>query len=765
METNLKVVSFGPKLRVTVKRYDLHGQDLDKNQVERFCTILGRETGVAAVPLMVGNKWKSVIVEQRFDIFKKHYPVDEWVVDVIATNVVMHLNLSNLNDQQLIADLYKRALLIQIGIKTNFWTLGTPRIFYEKDPFLKNDFVKKFQNLTDIQGYRRYELSEQILDGVGLSFSVHVSTAFFTSLTVEDYFSKGHKSRFYSLAGRQREQKGTLVYDGPKGRQVCYFESYCHDKTLISSGGINGKTKRYENVYAYYQETAPGYPVRPNDKIAIVKFSGNDTKSMVPANKLFLRVMNESLDYKMSQKDKIDPQERTELINKFWQRLGNFPFGNRFAKIEQSLYQPNANNSGRIALPTLSFGDNLKLSPPELANEKTFRKHFLDRKMCLEECGCYFVPPTMEREIYFIYPEHIDQYTCDFFADKICEKITLLTKINVEPVIKRYKDYMDAASDLSMSAMPGMVVFAFDEVDSVSYFNIRYELSDWRLKRLTSRSLQKAYNSYRDYKDGKSANVKGLRNWETYIDENTYDILQQLGCLPYVTQPQLHYDMQLVIDVSAKSTYLALSLFMYKTGMDIPVSAELIKPKTDTKKEEINKVFLEKYLKQLLLENRELIMEKGMRSMLVLRDGKDCGEEYEAIANIVEQFKKQSIFPPNFRCDFVEYHKSSQKQIRIWDKNGHLKNNCLEGSYFLLDEQTAILNTTGAGTLNQGTAAPIMIKNKYTNANLLHVLTDIFTTSQLNFSSPRVAQRLTFPAKRTDEQLKDRMAQEILRIK
>jgi hypothetical protein len=204
---------------------------------------------------------------------------------------------------------------------------------------------------------------------------------------------------------------------------------------------------------------------------------------------------------------------------------------------------------------------------------------------------------------------------------------------------------------------------------------------------------------------------------------------------------------------------------MYKQGMAKPISAELIKPKTDAKTEAINRVFLETYLKQLIMENKDVIRQHGLKSLLVLRDGKDCGEEFQAIQNTVNGFIQNGLFAPDFRFDFVEYHKSSLKQVRIWEKKGHIRVNCLEGSYLLLDPQTAILTTTGAGTLSQGTASPVLIRNKYTNANLMAVLSDIFVTSQLNFSSPRVAQRLTFPAKRTDEQLKDRMAQEILRIK
>jgi hypothetical protein len=273
METNLRLVYFGDRLKVSVKRYDLTGQVLDKDQLERFCTILGRETGIPAVPYNVDGQWKSVITEQRYEIGRRKFPVDEWVVNVEPTEIMFTIAFARLEQQQLVADLYKRALLIKIAATTDMWTLGTPRIFYEKDPFLKNDFVKKFRNVTDIQGFRRYEISEQPIAGIGLGFSVHVSTAFFTSLTLEDYFANGHADRFRRLAGRQREQKGTLMYDGPKGKLVCYFESYCSDKTLATSGEIQGKNKRYASVYAYYQEVAPDFPVKPGDKIAIVKFS------------------------------------------------------------------------------------------------------------------------------------------------------------------------------------------------------------------------------------------------------------------------------------------------------------------------------------------------------------------------------------------------------------------------------------------------------------------------------------------------------------
>lgn len=765
METNLRLAYDGTKLQVAVKQYMLVGQNLEKKDVERFCTILGRDTGVPAAPVCIDGKWNAVITEQRYEIRKREFLVDDWVIKVESTNKQFVIHVSRPDERQMVIDLYKRSFLIQVAAKSGMWTLGSPRIFYERDPFLKNDFVKKFNNVTDIQGFRRYELSEQYVEGVGLGFSVHVGTAFFTSLTVDDYFRAGHEERFKKLAGRQREQKGTLMYDGPYGRQVCYFEEYCWDKSLINSGAINGGgDKRYDNLFAYYQQTAPNFPVKAADKVAIVSFSGMNKKSMVPANKLYLRVTNEALDRQMSQRDKIDPQERSDKLSKFWKMMGRNPFGNYLVSISNNFYRPDHLNSGRIELHDLLFGNNARLVKPAIATDASYKRHYNDRKKYLDQYGCYYVPPTMATEIHFAFPKHVPENVCDLYFKNVCDKIYRLTGVEVEPITYAYESYEDMALDLTLASATGIVVFAFDDVDSVTYFNIRRNLKNWQLKRLTTHELKRNYKNYRDYKDGRG-DKRAERNWEGYIDENVYDIIQQMGCLPYIIEPKLNYDMQLVIDVSAKSTHLALSLFMFKEGMRIPVWGELIKPKTDAKQEEINPVFLETYLKELIIENKDLIKAQQMRSLLVLRDGKDCGEEFKAIRKVLEFFKEKGLFAADFKFDFVEYHKSSLKQLRIWERNGHMTVNCLEGSYFAYDSQSAILAATGAGTLNQGTAAPVMIKNKYTGANIKAVLSDIFVTSQLNYSSPRVAQRLTFSAKRTDEQLKDRTAQEIIRIK
>ncbi|WP_454801417.1 hypothetical protein [Mucilaginibacter phyllosphaerae] len=763
METNIKLVTSGMELKIRVCEYQLIGQSLSKQEAQRLCAILSREN-IPSVPYLKDGKWNTILALANSNIPRKSFTVDDWIIKIEPTNQEMTLSL-NKQFRQLAGDLYKRALLMQINKNTKMWTLDSPRIFYEKDPFLKNDFMNKYKNVTDVEGYRRFEVSDIFVDGAGLGFSINVSTAFFTSLTVEDYFKGGHYSNiFQKLAGRQSEQKGTLMYDGPNGRSKCYFEKYCPDVTVATTPALVVKNRTYNNLYEYYQETAPDYLVKPTDKTAMVSFPGLTKKSFVPANKLYLRVMNDVLDYNMSKRDKIDPQERGKLLNRFWGALSSNPFGRYLNGVEKGYYTPDETKCGRFDLPPLLFGNNFKQMPPIVAIQENYKKHFNDRRSNLERFGCYFTPRSYAREIYFVYPEHVGEPLSELYAADICAKIEKLTGMSLDPVIRLYSNYEDLIDDLKYDHDPAMVVFAFDDNDSATYFHIRHHLKDWQLKRLTSHQLKRNYRNYMDYKDGKKLNNKAERDWRSYIEQCAYDIIQQLGCLPYVVEPTLAYDMQLIIDVSEKSSHIALSLFMYKEGMKFPESDSLIKTKTDRKKEEISKVFLEKYLKELLLANKEVIKKYKMNSLLVLRDGKDCGEEFEAIKSTIAFFQEKGLFGNDFKFDFVEYHKSSLKEVRIWEKSAGMNVNPLEGSYLLLDEETAIITTTGSGTLNQGTATPIMVKSKYTNCDLLPILRDIFITSQPNYSSPRVAQRLTYSAKRADEQLKDRVAQEVYRI-
>jgi hypothetical protein len=693
--------------------------------------------------------------------------VDNWVIELKPLEGTTALTLSSPNQGQLIADLYKKALLLKFAANTNYWRLDSPRIFYAQVPFLKNDFLSGSEHVADIEAYRKYEVADIILEKEGLGIAINVGTAFFTSMTVEDYFSSGMKSRFYTLSGRYGENKGTLYYEGPNGRVKCYFTKYLDDVTLSTTRKLKIDGVTYQNAWDYYQKRYPGFGVNSNDRVAMVSFPGIEDSAPVPvpANRLYLRVTNEALVYDMSQVDKIEPSLREELLTKLWSEFGDKPFGANFAGIKRGFFSPKPGNCGTLQMPGLRFGDNRLLKAPAEQTTRHYKEHFKNRKRMLDECGCFYVPPGMTRDIHFLFPQTTDLKAQEKLSDDVCGKIAKLTGVNVQAVVDGFTNQEQATIDLKRNyRKAGMVVFTFDNNESANYYLIRHGLPDWKIKRLTEQELRRKYRGYNNFKDGRNKN--GERNWNAYVDLITYDVLEQLGCLPFAPDTTLNYDMHLMIDVSSRHTHLALSLLIFGKQMAIPHSDVQVKRKIDPKAQEtINPVFLKKHFKELFHLHKNTLRDNGLKSLLILRDGKDCDQEFKAIQEAISELKAEGIFSQEFSFDFVEYRKSTLKEVRIWEREGETIHNALEGSWFAIDTTTVVLAATGQGTLHQGTASPLLIKNKYTKANLKSVLQDIFVTTQMNYASPSVAQRLSYCAKRADDELQDKAGQEVQRIK
>jgi hypothetical protein len=82
-----------------------------------------------------------------------------------------------------------------------------------------------------------------------------------------------------------------------------------------------------------------------------------------------------------------------------------------------------------------------------------------------------------------------------------------------------------------------------------------------------------------------------------------------------------------------------------------------------------------------------------------------------------------------------------------------------------LNEDSIIVATTGAATVNLGTARPLMLRANGHCPNLVIAAQSTFAGAQLNWASPEVAQKLPLVMKATDEELKARDAQEIRRLR
>ena len=766
IETNIRLVAPGANLYLDTRCVQVAGQNLSSDLLQRACNGFRRRGG-AAVPCSEGSE---LFVVSRQPIAPFSLQEHDWRLEVEDTGRARRLQFEELEHSALLAQLIERCLLIEVKQRTNLWTLDSPRIWYEAAPF---------RTMGDIAAYRRFELSAIPIESVGVGVVVEVSTAFFSTFTVADFFPRGAsqyerdrlQKRFECLSERQRGQKGTLLYNTGQNKIKCYFDEFLSDVTCTTTGLIRVNGRDYDSLFTYCKQKYPDWPIKPNDPVAKVSFPGIGRPQPVVANKLFLRVMNNALPKSLKNVDKIMPQDRAELSERFWAQLEDSPLGRGRPPVQPKFWRPENSHIQRLQAPGLVFADEKIIPAPLNGNIQEYKDYYRHRLSLLQKVGCLRVPPALPRYIHVATPHGVSDEMRHRFAEDLTSRLSAWTR---KPMIARelsYQTVEEAFAQLQNERHPGVVVFVFEDEDPATYFTVAYELKAWRVKRITSRTLRTKFAQMHGVENGGEARnghaSREVRNWESFIEMSALDVLQQLDCVPWTIAGPRHYEAQLAIDVGEDRRHFALSLFICREHPRQPTFwlDTVVEVKADPKKETINETQLRDTIITLFQRAQRKRLDP-LRSILVLRDGRECGRELEGIAAARQDLIQLGCVEASGRVDVVDVHKRSLKGIRLWDRNGQGDvRQALEGSCTFLDKRTAVLVNTGAATLHQGTAMPIMLVAQGEGINMVNVATEVHASTHLNWSSPGKAQHLPLVLKRTDDELKNRSAQEIRRIR
>ena len=704
--------------------------------------------GLAAVYCRIR---KQILVLTQVPIPSLEVKEDNWIVQVEdgGTNQKIQFSHSE-SDASLLAQLIERHIQIKIKCRLKMQTFDSPRIFQETEPF---------DTVEDIDVYRRFEVSALPIQGVGVGISVDISTAFFSHWTVADVFRDDipdHEQQrlrkdFKFLSQRKEGKKGTLLYDLENKQRKCYFDKFLLGVTCATTGTlfVNGQT--YSSLLEYYQCNQPQLKIDPNDSVARVSFRGLDQPQLVAAKLLRLRVMNDSLPKSLKQVDKITPRERVKLTNHFWQRLGNDLLGNGRLRVSRHFWQPHSEKVINLLPPALQFSNGLTLPSPQKRDCTEFRKHYRQRPRLLHKVGCLDVPILMDRTVHFAIPAEVTQEIRDHLITDIVERLRCLTGKPIAPETVSYDTLDDVFLKLNQGNSPGMVVVVFDDEAPETYHKVAYELPGWRVKRITFKGLKNKFGRLKS------------RDWKSFIEMITLDVLQQLDCVPWGFKDEPLYDTHLAIDVGRNKRDFALSLLTFHPSLRIRT---VVKRKIDSGHEAINEVVLHEEIVKLFKKAAERNDFKTLRSLLILRDGRECGRELEGINKAKEKLIKKGILVEAAEVDVTDFHKSIKKGIRLSEKTERNRvEQILEGTALFLNRRRVVLTTTGAPMRYQGTAAPVMLVGRSDGIDMDRVTKAVYASTHLNFSKPDVAQGLPLELKRTDDELKKRDSQEIRRIR
>jgi argonaute-like protein implicated in RNA metabolism and viral defense len=124
--------------------------------------------------------------------------------------------------------------------------------------------------------------------------------------------------------------------------------------------------------------------------------------------------------------------------------------------------------------------------------------------------------------------------------------------------------------------------------------------------------------------------------------------------------------------------------------------------------------------------------------LIIHRDGFLTNEEEKGLKEAIVELENSDSIPKDIPFAVVQI-KKSQHPYRILNRVKYEEiRNPIQGSYFVLDELTGIIATTGYPVITQGTAAPLLIELKPFRGTfeLEKILHDIFYLTELNWSAP-----------------------------
>lgn len=305
LETTCRIVRPGPRLYIWIRRATVTGTHQSADLLERACGRLRYHHGLAAV--RCPDDPSALLVAADRPIAPVHLEGEEWELDVADEgSPCQRLTLDDAQGPLLLPLLIERAFLATLARQTNLWTLDSPRIWHEAEPFHIDH---------GIAAYRRYEVGTQVIDSVGVGVTVDVGTAFFTVESLAYFFdatvsaAEGERRAhvFKGLTSRQEGQKGTLLYDNSRSRSKCYFESMQPGETISTTGKMRAKGRSYDSLLDYYRAEYPGL-VLAEDALAVrVSFPGISRPQPIAAERVRVRVMNDDVPPALSSIDKIAP--------------------------------------------------------------------------------------------------------------------------------------------------------------------------------------------------------------------------------------------------------------------------------------------------------------------------------------------------------------------------------------------------------------------------------------------------------------------------
>ena len=764
-ETNARLVAGGADAGVTCRRVAVRTAVCSDEVRATLASFVRSRSGLPAVPSPFDRE--ELLVAGAGVIPRGPFEGDQWTAELEPASEVIVLAISDPVGRQVIGNLLERAIVIAHERGRGWWRLSNSIRRWYRDA--ASETVGPVE-VVDRIAFASVDLGAH---GVGVTFDP--GHLYRSALTVADYFDpalgraerEARRREFDRLRSRGERRKGTLLYDTGKSRlNICYFERFADAKTCATTGPTHDSSSLLE----YCQEHHPRLDIRPDDTVAIVSFPGLRHPVPVPAKLLRLRVMaDKELSFLgLSDKKSAPPEERRLSVVSAWEGCRETVKKLLGLRFEEELWSPPEGSRELLPCPTLRFGKGRTVPPPKSSTVEEYRRYYRERLDRLRGGGLFRYEEAVERQIHLVTPEPAGRWTEDLnraFTEDLLSCLKDLVGAPFKSVAVREGD-TERIIDRLTSLEPGTAVIVFDDsTDAAAYYLLSHGLSAWRLKRLTRRQVERKWGARKSARHDLDRR-KADRRWKDMILLSALDILDQMEATPWRLD-ELPYDACLAIDVGEGRRHFAMSaLVCREPGVEpsfLRLSGTWTKP--DHQHEAINPRQLRDKMAALFTGGFRSEDHAPIRSLLVLRDGHQCGDEPRGIAEGVKVLRDRGILAADAVCEVVDVHKRSLKNLRVWSHRGRSATNVLEGQAVYLDEKSALIACTGAATLGpKVTAEPCLLVAR-DGADIRRAARAFFALAQLNYTNPPVARRLAQPLWESDARLQQKSSQDMRNIR
>jgi hypothetical protein len=766
LETNIRLVTSAADGVVTCRRVEIRSAVWSDDLRATVCSILRRRHGLIAVPSRFDRREILVVAQDAVEAKTiQHKP---WRADLTDTGKIARLSFEREADQSVIADLIEKSLVVAFERDPNYWRLLTSsaRYWYSQSPQESVDGIQAIAKLS----FATLPMGQR---GIGIAF--HTGFLYRSELTVADFFDPSQskcdamalQGRFDNLRSKHDGRKGTLLYDTGQGDvSVCYFERFAVGVTCESTGPIMGR----ESLLEYCRKRYPKLGLKADDSVAYVSFRGLPHEVPVAAKLLRLRIHldKRQVPYKLQRTTTSPPEHRRRQAIEVWRNCDKRPFSSTQCQASKRLWRPAAGEHELLICPDLLFGKGRIVAAPRNPTVTEYKRYYRQRMEALRDGGFYHYNQSVERAINIVTPTARSGWSDEIqyaFVRDFVDCMANFTDLTFR-VQEVRADGSDEILDRLKGHHPGTAVIVFDgkHSDPATYCLLSHGLAGWNIKRLTRATVEERFRAkMRPGSD--EQHQKAIRNWHSVIDLSVLDTLDQMGATPW-RLAHFPYEACLTIDVGQDRRYFAISLLICRDEAKRPSFLRVTRtwPKPDHRREEINAELLRDKIVEVFEEYRASSF-SPVATLLGLRDGHQCGNEFQGISQAINLLQKRGRLMQGAKVDLVDVHKQSVKNLRMWYPIQPQCSNVLEGHAIYPDQHMSLVSCTGAATVPPGaTADPCMLVSR-DGVDIRRPTQAFFALSQLNFSTPGKAHRYAQPLRETDAQLQHRMNQDMRGIK